>query len=404
MERQQGSIVIDGLDISTIPRQSVRSKINSIPQAPYFLAGTVRTNADPYGASTDDAIIDALVKVGLWTVFEKAGGLDLEFDIDSLSHGQRQLFCLARATLRRGKIVILDEVTSSVDRKSDELMQRIIREEFADCTIIAIAHRLDTILDFDRIVVLDSGRVVECESPATLLAQNSAFKRLYEMYETKREDTDDLNNDSGWEHETVTTHDNAKRVDETDSIAIGTVRMEASHIVVSPGTESLEDASSHDKSDFLFEPLSQRSAALTVSEITQAMLADGSASQRTSVDTNMADVDRDMLGAESSTRPVSMAVSTSEITRAMLSESQTRPRSMAISTSEITQAMLSESQTRPTSVRTQTRPTSMAVSTSEITQAVLADSSSQRTSMAISTSEITRAMLGDTRVSFNIDR
>ena len=112
-------------------------------------------------------------------------------DVDSLSHGQRQLFCLARAILRKSKIVVLDEVTSSVDRKTDALMQKVIREEFEGCTIVAVAHRLETILDFDRIAVLDRGRLVECDAPKKLLARESAFKRLYEVYSETREEVED---------------------------------------------------------------------------------------------------------------------------------------------------------------------------------------------------------------------
>jgi ATP-binding cassette subfamily C (CFTR/MRP) protein 1 len=83
---------------------------------------------------------------------------------------------------------VLDEVTSSVDRKTDELMQKIIKEDFKECTIIAVAHRLDTLLDFDRIAVLDRGRLVECDSPATLLATESAFKELYDVYSSSKEE------------------------------------------------------------------------------------------------------------------------------------------------------------------------------------------------------------------------
>ena len=120
------------------------------------------------------------------------GGLDAEFDPDNLSHGQRQLFCLARAILRKGKIVVLDEVTSSVDRRTDDLMQKIIREEFKGCTIIAVAHRLETILDFDRIAVLDRGQLKECDTPKDLLSRKSAFKELYDVYSSSRDERHDL--------------------------------------------------------------------------------------------------------------------------------------------------------------------------------------------------------------------
>jgi ATP-binding cassette subfamily C (CFTR/MRP) protein 1 len=175
----KSSIKIDGIDITTLPRQLVRSRLNAIPQEPYFIRGTVRSNADPDHLHTDAAIIAAIQKVQLWELILSKGGLDTELDSDFFSHGQRQLFCLVRAILRESKVVILDEVTSSVDSKTDDLMQQVIRQEFADCTIIAVAHRLDTILDFDRIALLSKGELIEFDTPQALLGRPSAFRELY---------------------------------------------------------------------------------------------------------------------------------------------------------------------------------------------------------------------------------
>jgi ATP-binding cassette, subfamily C (CFTR/MRP), member 1 len=177
------SITIDGVDITRVSRQDLRAALNAIPQEPFFIRGSVRANADPSGCKTDDEITTALRRVELLDVIQSKGGLDADLDAEFFSHGQRQLFCLARALLRGsggGHIVVLDEVTSSVDVKSDALMQRVIREQFADCTILAVAHRLDTILDFDRIALMKEGQLVECDTPKALLSRDSAFKELYE--------------------------------------------------------------------------------------------------------------------------------------------------------------------------------------------------------------------------------
>jgi ATP-binding cassette subfamily C (CFTR/MRP) protein 1 len=112
IELSSGSITIDNKDISTISNQDVRIKLNALPQEPYFLNGTVRLNMDPYESSADDAMVQALTKVGLWTDLEARGGLDAELDSEALSYGQRQLFCLARSIIRDTKIVVLDEATS----------------------------------------------------------------------------------------------------------------------------------------------------------------------------------------------------------------------------------------------------------------------------------------------------
>ncbi|EPE31810.1 P-loop containing nucleoside triphosphate hydrolase [Glarea lozoyensis ATCC 20868] len=184
LEIDSGSITIDGIDISSIPRHIVRSHLNDIPQEAYFLSGTVRQNVDPSGISSSTQIVDALTKVQLWALIEEKGGLDADFDANFLSKGQRQLFCLARAILRPGKIVVLDEATSSVDIKTDELMQRLIRSEFADYTIIAIAHRLNNLVGFDRIMVLDHGKLVECDNPKLLSERSSLFRGLLDTYKT----------------------------------------------------------------------------------------------------------------------------------------------------------------------------------------------------------------------------
>ncbi|KAF7960469.1 hypothetical protein EAE96_000149 [Botrytis aclada] len=174
------SILIDGIDISTIPRQTVRARLNAVPQDPFFLRSTIRTNADPYNVHTNLQIISALEKVQLWSLISSKGGLDAQLDTEFFSHGQRQLFCLARAILRGGRIIVLDEATSSVDSETDKLMQRVIREVFEGCTILAVAHRLDTIADFDRIVLLGKGEVVESGRFGELMEREGAFRELYD--------------------------------------------------------------------------------------------------------------------------------------------------------------------------------------------------------------------------------
>ncbi|CZR69215.1 related to multidrug resistance-associated protein [Phialocephala subalpina] len=172
LEIKDGSILIDGIDISSIPRRVLRERLTAIPQDPIFLKGTIRQNLDPLDLGNDDSSAeDVLKKVGLWTIVTNAGGLDVPMEAeDLLSHGQRQLFCLARAMLRSSKILVIDEATASVDLQTDELMQQIIAEHFKDCTIIAVAHRLQTIRNFDRITVFGNGRVVEFGEPDVLLA------------------------------------------------------------------------------------------------------------------------------------------------------------------------------------------------------------------------------------------
>ncbi|KAH8593398.1 putative ATP-binding cassette transporter [Bisporella sp. PMI_857] len=179
LELKEGTIKIDGINLSTLPRQLIRERLNAIPQEPFFMRGSIRLNADPYSIYTDEAIITAITKVRLWDLVFSKGGLDADLDAEFFSQGQRQLFCLARAILRKSKVVVLDEVTSSVDSKSDELMQRVIRKEFEGCTVIAVAHRLDTILDFDRIALLSSGELKELDTPQALLETDSAFRELY---------------------------------------------------------------------------------------------------------------------------------------------------------------------------------------------------------------------------------
>ncbi|CAI6334322.1 unnamed protein product [Periconia digitata] len=175
-----GKIEIDGLDLATLPRETVRTRLTAIPQDPFVLSSSVRENADPSGSSKDEAIIESLKKVQLWSIIESRGGLDAQMEAQPLSHGQQQLFCLARAMLRESKILVLDEATSNVDAETDTLMQRITRKEFSGHTIVTVANRLNTIEDSDVVAVLDGGRLAEFGSPAELLARkDSLFKQLH---------------------------------------------------------------------------------------------------------------------------------------------------------------------------------------------------------------------------------
>ena len=189
LEFRDGNITIDGQDIAFVPRDRLRQSLNVIPQEPYWITTkSVRFNLDPWHAHASESSIvhearyvETLTKCQLWPVVQAKGGLDATMDAEFLSHGQRQLFCLARAILRRSKVVVLDEVSASVDVYTDALMQKIIREEMRDYTIIAVAHRLDTIVDFDRVVVLARGRIVEIGEPGELLRRvGGRFRELYE--------------------------------------------------------------------------------------------------------------------------------------------------------------------------------------------------------------------------------
>lgn len=204
LEASQGSIHIDGLDISKIKLHALRSRLAIIPQDPVLFSGTVRSNLDAFDEHTDTELRDALERVHLVTASEftptpaepstSASGEEAQSGNQNinpfaklsspvsegglnLSQGQRQLLCLARAIVSRPKIVVLDEATSAVDMATDALIQRSIREEFGDSTLLVIAHRLSTIIDFDKILVMSDGKVAEFGAPKDLMQLEGGILR-----------------------------------------------------------------------------------------------------------------------------------------------------------------------------------------------------------------------------------
>ncbi|KAG6543930.1 hypothetical protein Mapa_014771 [Marchantia paleacea] len=179
VEADSGMILIDGLNIAEYGVQDLRKALGIIPQVPVLFSGTIRFNLDPFSEHNDASLWEALDRAHLKEVVRR-NAMGLEAEVleggENFSVGQRQLLSLARALLRRSKILVLDEATAAVDVGTDALIQKTIREEFKSCTMLIIAHRLNTIIDSDRILVLDAGKVVEMDTPATLLLnENSAF-------------------------------------------------------------------------------------------------------------------------------------------------------------------------------------------------------------------------------------
>ncbi|KAI4464898.1 atp-binding cassette sub-family c [Holotrichia oblita] len=182
---ESGSIFIDNLNIDTVSIKLLRSKISIIPQNPILFSGTLRTNLDPHTEFSDENLWKVLELIEMKTTVEQMEGC-LECVISeggaNFSIGERQLFCLARALLRRNKIVILDEPTANVDTRTDNLMHKTIRSQFSDCTILTIAHRLNSVLIADKVMVIDDGALVEFDSPATLRKNTeSIFYKLISM-------------------------------------------------------------------------------------------------------------------------------------------------------------------------------------------------------------------------------
>jgi len=194
VELSGGRILIDGTDTSTVGLAKLRRNLAVIPQDPVLFSGTLRTNLDPFNDFRDEELYETLEKVGLYSG-QGIGGSSQSLSslsnvrVDSLedpvaeggsnfSVGQRQLLVIGRALLRGARIVIIDEATASVDSETDAAIQLVMRKEFTDATCITVAHRINTILDSDYILVMDNGRAAEFDEPKKLLQKGGMFRDL----------------------------------------------------------------------------------------------------------------------------------------------------------------------------------------------------------------------------------
>uniref|UniRef100_A0A674BJ52 Canalicular multispecific organic anion transporter 2-like n=1 Tax=Salmo trutta TaxID=8032 RepID=A0A674BJ52_SALTR len=178
LEAAGGEITIDGVKISEIGLHDLRSKLTIIPQEPVLFSGSLRMNLDPFEKYSDGEVWKALELSHLNKfVSNQPAKLELECSEggENLSVGQRQLVCLARALLRKTRILILDEATAAIDLETDDLIQSTIRTQFEDCTVFTIAHRLNTIMDYTRVLVLDKGQIAEFDTPTNLLFRRGIF-------------------------------------------------------------------------------------------------------------------------------------------------------------------------------------------------------------------------------------
>jgi len=196
LQVRRGYIEIDGVDLNSLKLHDVRSRLAIIPQDPVLFSGTLRSNLDPHDEHNDVALLEVLARVSPTQASSREGSQsrksifkNLQSAISrggsNLSQGEKQLICLARAILTRPKILVLDEATSAVDMETDALIQRSIREEFRDSTVLVVAHRLSTVADFDKVLVLSDGNLVEYDGPRVLAQRKGPF---WEMVKESGED------------------------------------------------------------------------------------------------------------------------------------------------------------------------------------------------------------------------
>ncbi|KAH1052000.1 hypothetical protein AAZX31_08G188800 [Glycine max] len=185
VEPSSGDILIDGINICSIGLKDLRMKLSIIPQEPTLFKGSIRTNLDPLGLYDDDEIWKALEKCQLKETIRKLPRLldsSVSDEGGNWSLGQQQLFCLGRVLLKRNRILVLDEATASIDSATDAILQQVIRREFAECTVVTVAHRVPTVIDSDMVMVLSYGKLVEYDDPSKLMETNSWFSRLVAEY------------------------------------------------------------------------------------------------------------------------------------------------------------------------------------------------------------------------------
>jgi ABC-type multidrug transport system fused ATPase/permease subunit len=183
LEAYEGKIIIDGIDISTLGLKKLRSSLTIIPQDATIMDGTLRYNIDPIGQFTDQNIVNVMNKIGFeYIIHNHPEGLsqNISENGSNLSIGEKQLICITRAILRRTKIIVMDEATASIDFKTEEIIQRAINEILKESTLITIAHRIKTVINSDKILVLDAGEVIEYDSPDNLLKNTNSF--FYDFY------------------------------------------------------------------------------------------------------------------------------------------------------------------------------------------------------------------------------
>lgn len=179
-EIEDGDILIDGISVTSCSRNTLRQRVITVPQDPLLLPGTIRFNADPLTRQQDDDILSALDDLGLLDLVRSTpGGLDAPMDTLPLSRGQQQLFCLGRALLGGSRIVVLDEMSSSVDSVTEAKMMQLVHDKAMEKTVVAVAHHLQTLRHFDSILVLERGYIVENGAPDDLLSRKGVFYELW---------------------------------------------------------------------------------------------------------------------------------------------------------------------------------------------------------------------------------
>ncbi|KAJ5712125.1 multidrug resistance-associated protein [Penicillium malachiteum] len=178
MEVQEGQIQVDGIKLKDLELDSIRSSLSIVSQDQFFLPGPVRLNMDPHHNASDEIIEQTIRLVGLWDRISAGGGLDMELKGSEWSIGEKQLLALARAMTIQPHILILDEATGSVDLETEDLMQKVIAERFKSHTVISVLHRFTHIQQYDRVVVIEDGIIIENDSPSNLLGRDTEFRKL----------------------------------------------------------------------------------------------------------------------------------------------------------------------------------------------------------------------------------